>query len=81
LLPGISEYDENEAQKMSRLWDEFDVPHRRDEGVRLRAPREGIYWQLKDGLIVRMAAGEVAHDAVEAQRTLLELAVRDAKSQ
>ncbi|HQR12287.1 MAG TPA: hypothetical protein PLW68_13260 [Casimicrobiaceae bacterium] len=63
---------------MYRLWDEFEVPHRRDEGVRLRAPREGVYWQSKDGLIVRMAAGESAHDAVEAQRAFLELAVRDA---
>ena len=66
---------------MSRLWDELEVPHRREEGVRLRAPREGIYWQLRDGLIVRVAAGEVAEDAVEAQRALLALAARDAAEQ
>ena len=66
---------------MNRLWDELEVPHRRDDAVRLRAPREGIYWQLKDGLIVRVAAGEVAQDEVEAQRALLVLAVRDAADQ
>ncbi len=63
---------------MTRLWDELELRPRRDEGVRLRAPREGTYWQLQDGLIVRVAAGEAAEDAVAAQRALLALAVRDA---
>ena len=68
---------------MIKLWDEFEVPHRRGEGegVRLRAPSEGIYWQLQDGLIVRVAAGEALQDAAEAQRALLALAVRDAEAQ
>ncbi len=66
---------------MIRLWEELELPRRRDDAVRLRAPREGIYWQLKDGLIVRVAAGEAAGDAVEAQRALLALAVRDAVGQ
>jgi hypothetical protein len=81
LLPGINVIDENEAQKMTRLWDELEVPGRLGEGVRLRAPREGTYWQMKDGLIVRVAAGETAEAAVAAQRALLALAVRDAVEQ
>jgi hypothetical protein len=81
LLPGINENDENEAHKMTRLWDEFELPCTRGEGVRLRAPREGTYWQLKDGLIVRVAAGETVDAAVAAQRALLALAVRDAVEQ
>ena len=44
---------------MTRLWEEFELPCTRVDGVRLRAPREGTYWQLKDGLIVRVAAGPV----------------------
>ena len=66
---------------MIRLWDEFEAPHRRDEGVRLRAPHDGIYWQLQDGLIVRVAAGEAVQDAAALQRALLALAVRDAEDQ
>jgi hypothetical protein len=81
LLPGINANDENEAQKMTRLWDEFELPCVRSDGVRLRAPREGTYWQLKDGLIVRVAAGETVEAAVAEQRALLALAVRDAVEQ
>ena len=66
---------------MTRLWDEFELPGRFGEGVRLRAPREGTYWQLKDGLIVRVAAGESVPDAESEQRALLALAVRDAVEQ
>ena len=65
---------------MMRLWDGFEMPQR-VEGVRLRAPREGTYWQLRDGLIVRMAAGESVQDAEDGQRALLALAVRDAMGQ
>jgi hypothetical protein len=81
LLPGINVIDENEAQKMTRLWEELELPGRLGEGVRLRAPREGTYWQLKDGLIVRVAAGETVEAEVVAQRALLALAVRDAVEQ
>jgi hypothetical protein len=81
LLPGINVIDENEAQKMTRLWEELELPGRLGEGVRLRAPREGTYWQMKDGLIVRVAAGETVEAAVAAQRALLALAVRDAVEQ
>jgi len=63
---------------MTRLWDEFELPYRLGEGVRLRAPRVGIYWQLQDGLIVRVAAEEAVHEAEVEQRALLALAVRDA---
>ena len=66
---------------MTRLWDELEVPGRLGEAVRLRAPREGTYWQMKDGLIVRVAAGETVEAAVAAQRALLALAVRDAGEQ
>ena len=63
---------------MTKLWDELDVPRKAGECVLLRAPREGTYWQLRDGLIVRVAAGETVQDAVDEQRALLALAVRDA---
>jgi hypothetical protein len=81
LSPGINVIDENEAQQMTKLWEELELPGRLGEGVRLRAPREGTYWQMKDGLIVRMAAGETVEAAVAAQRALLALAVRDAVEQ
>jgi hypothetical protein len=63
---------------MTKLWDEFDVPRKTGESVRLRTPRQGTYWQLRDGLIVRVAAEETMQDAVDEQRALLALAVRDA---
>ena len=66
---------------MTRLWDELELPGRLGEGVRLRAPREGTYWQMKDGLIVRVAAEETVEAAAAAQRALLALAVRDAVEQ
>ena len=66
---------------MTRLWEEWELPGRLGEGVRLRAPREGTYWQMKDGLIVRVAAGETVEAAEVAQRALLALAVRDAVEQ
>jgi hypothetical protein len=66
---------------MTKLWDEFELPFRLGEGVRLRAPREGTYWQLKDGLIVRVAAGETVQAAEVEQRALLALAIGDADEQ
>jgi hypothetical protein len=66
---------------MTKLWDEFDVPRKAGESVRLRAPRGGAYWQLRDGLIVRVAAGETVQDEGNEQRALLALAVRDAVAQ
>jgi len=66
---------------MTRLWDEIELPGRLGESVRLRAPREGTYWQLKDGLIIRVAAEEAVQDAEVEQRALLALAVRDAVEQ
>ena len=66
---------------MTRIWEEWELPGRLGEGVRLRAPREGTFWQLKDGLIVRVAAGETVEAAAAAQRALLALAVRDAVEQ
>jgi hypothetical protein len=81
LLPGISEYDDSEAQKMTKLWDELELPFKLGESVRLRAPCEGTYWQLKDGLIIRVAAEDAVQDAEAGQRALLALAVRDAVEQ
>jgi hypothetical protein len=66
---------------MTRLWDEFELPFKLGEGVRLRTPREGTFWQLKDGLIIRVAAEEPVQDAEAEQRALLALAVRDAVQQ
>jgi hypothetical protein len=66
---------------MTRMMEEFDVPWRLGEPVRLRAPRVGTYWLLKDGLIVRVAAGETVKDVEDGQRALLKLAVRDANGQ
>ena len=66
---------------MTRLWDELELPCRLGEGVRLRAQREGTWWQRKDGLIVRVSAGESADAAESQQRALLALAVRDAVEQ
>ncbi len=66
---------------MTRLWDELELPCRRGDGVRLRTPREGTWWQLKDGLIVRVSAGESVDAAESQQRALLALAVRDAVEQ
>lgn len=66
---------------MNRLWDEFELPDKRGVAVLLRTPREGAYWQLKDGLIVRLAAGEALPEVEETQRELLALAVRDAAEQ
>ncbi len=66
---------------MTRLWDEFELPFKLGEGVRLRAPREGTFWQLKDGLIIRVAAEEPVQDAEAHQRALLALAINDAVQQ
>ncbi len=79
--PDLIEIDGNEAQKMTKLWDELELPGRLGESVRLRTPRDGTYWQLKDGLILRVAAGESVTDAEDEQRALLALAVRDAVEQ
>ena len=66
---------------MTRLWDELELPCRIGEGVRLRTPRDGTWWQLKDGLIVRVSAGEAVGAAECQQRALLALAARDAVEQ
>jgi len=63
---------------MTKLWDELEMPGRLGESVRLRTPREGTYWQFKDGLIIRVAGGESVKEAEDEQRALLALAVRDA---
>ena len=66
---------------MTKLWDELDLPDKRGVAVLLRTPREGAYWQLQDGLIVRVAAAETVHDVEGEQRALLALAARDAVGQ
>jgi hypothetical protein len=66
---------------MTKLWDELELPDRRGVTVLLRRPKEGTYWQLRDGLIVRVAAGDAPPAAEAEQRALLALAVRDAAEQ
>jgi hypothetical protein len=66
---------------MTRLWDELELPDRRGVTVLLRRPKEGTYWQLEDGLIVRVAAGETVRYAEDVHRALLVLAVSDAAKQ
>jgi hypothetical protein len=55
-------------------------PRERNDLVLVRGARDGTYWQAPDGLIVRIAAREVA-PTEGVQRELLELACRDAAAQ
>lgn len=56
-------------------------PRRVDGGSRVRAGPQGLYRQTADGLIVRLATVESAHEAEVTARALLDLAVRDAAGQ
>jgi len=66
---------------MTRTLLELAPPRTKDDLALVRDGRDGTYWQAKDGLIVRVAAGEKLRDAESAQRALLELASRDAAAQ
>jgi hypothetical protein len=80
-LPWIIETTMDEAQEMTRTLQELEPPRARDDLELVRDGREGTYWQAADGLIVRVAAAESAHDEEAAQRALLALACRDAAEQ
>lgn len=66
---------------MARLLEELERPYGRDHFELVRAGRDGIYRQAADGLIVRLAAAEAAHEAEGHARELLDLAVRYASGQ
>jgi ribosomal protein L10 len=74
LLPVAIIFDDDEAHKMIRLLEELQRPHRRDHYELIKGVREGVYWQAKDGLIVRLAAAEAVREAEVVARALLDLA-------
>jgi len=76
LLPVAITFDDNEAHKMIRLLEELQRPHRRDHYELIKGVREGVYWQAKDGLIVRLAAAEAVREAEVVARALLDLACK-----
>jgi hypothetical protein len=61
---------------MARLLEELERPYRRDHLELINAGREGIYRRAADGLIIRIAAAEIAHEAEGIARHLLDLACR-----
>jgi hypothetical protein len=81
LLPGATTSDDKEAHKMARLLEELERPYGRDHYELIRAGRDGIYRQAADGLIIRIAAAEAAHEAEGIARHLLDLACRYAAGQ
>jgi hypothetical protein len=66
---------------MARLLEELERPYGRDHLELIRAGREGIYRRAADGLIIRIAAAEGAHEAERIARALLDLACRYAAGQ
>ncbi|MFO1317532.1 MAG: hypothetical protein U1F58_18220 [Burkholderiales bacterium] len=66
---------------MARLLEELERPYGRDHFDLIRAGREGIYRRAADGLIIRIAAAEAAHEAESIARHLFELACRYAAGQ
>jgi hypothetical protein len=66
---------------MARILEELERQYGRDHYQLIRAGRDGIYRQAADGLIIRIAAAEGAHEAEGLARHLLELAIRYASGQ
>ena len=66
---------------MARILEELERPYGREHMELIRAGREGIYRRAADGLIVRIAAAEAAHEAEGIARHLFELACRYAAGQ
>ncbi len=66
---------------MARLLEELERPYGREHWQLIRAGREGMYRQAADGLIIRIAAAEAAHQAEGIARALLDLACRYAGGQ
>jgi hypothetical protein len=67
--------------KWQGSWKSWSDPYGRDHYELIRAGRDGIYRQAADGLIIRIAAAEAAHEAEGIARHLLDLAVRYAAGQ
>jgi hypothetical protein len=80
LLAEGNESDDREAHEMTRISEALAPPRDRD-AVLVRGSPEGTYWQAPDGLIVRVAAGEIDRDGEKIARELLSLACRDAEGQ
>lgn len=66
---------------MARLLEELERPYGRDHYELIRSAQDGIYRQAADGLIVRIAAAEAAHQAEGIARALFDLACRYASGQ
>ena len=81
LLPGATTNDQNEEHKMARLLEELERPYGAAHYELIRSASDGIYRQGADGLIIRIAAAEAAHQAEGLARALLDLACKYASGQ
>ena len=66
---------------MARLLEELERPYEREYFELIKAGREGIYLRAADGLIIRIAAAEAAHEAESVARKLFDLACKYALGQ
>jgi hypothetical protein len=66
---------------MARLLEELERPYGREHFDLIKAGRGEIYRRAADGLIIRIAAAEAAHEAEGLARHLLDLAIRYASGQ
>jgi hypothetical protein len=66
---------------MARLLEELERPYGHGHYELIRSASDGIYRQAADGLIIRIAAAEAAHEAEDAARALLDLACKYASGQ
>ena len=61
---------------MASILEGLRRPYGREHWELIRSGKEGSYWQAADGLIVRLAVAEAAHEADVVARHLLDLAVQ-----
>ena len=66
---------------MARLLEELERPYGPAYYELIRSSSDGIYRQAADGLIIRIAAAEAAHQAEGIARHLFDLACRYAAGQ
>jgi hypothetical protein len=66
---------------MARLLEELERPYGREHYDLIKAGRGEIYRRAADGLIIRIAAAEGAHEAERVARKLIELACKYALGQ
>jgi hypothetical protein len=57
--------DDNEAPEMRRRHEERGPPREREHFELRRSAREGVWWQARDGLRIRLAATECDEPLVE----------------